>query len=256
MPTPIGAHNAHLDAVRELRTKKGRRERGAYLFEGPTLLREALAEGVEIREIYVTQAALQNAPEISEAEARCVPVFLVDERTMRRISGVETPTGVAAVTPALQAAPETLLAEPGLVALLAGLNDPGNAGTLLRSAEAFGIDRVIFGTPGVEPYHPKTVRAAMGSLFRVRVAGASAARLREAAQSWTFVGLSAAGEPIAAIDWPERCIVAVGHERGGLGEFGSLCARVASIPMRGRAESLNAAAAGSIAFYEAAKRRR
>ncbi len=141
--------------------RKGRAQAGRFAFEGPTLLAEARKGGVPILEIYATEAAYAAAPLVAEVEASGTPVFIVDDRAARKISDLETPTGIVAVTP-LRLRPAAELMR-GAVLLLADLNDPGNAGTLLRSAEAFGASGAIFGSLGVDPFHPKVVRGAMGA---------------------------------------------------------------------------------------------
>ncbi|MDQ2872504.1 MAG: RNA methyltransferase, partial [Candidatus Eremiobacteraeota bacterium] len=162
---------------------------------------------------------------------------------------------VLAVGPSALTPLSTLFEADGIVLALADVNDPGNAGTLLRSAEAFGITRVVFGALGAEPYHPKVVRGAMGAIFRQQVAIASPEQFAEAAGGWTVTGLRAGGEDLDAFDFAGRHALIVGNERRGLGIWEPLCSRVASIRMHGAAESLNAAVAGSIALYEATKRR-
>lgn len=255
MPTSLGAHNARVDFVRELLTKKGRREHGRFSFEGPTLVADALAANVSIEAIYATQRAYDGAPAARDAEERGAPVYIVDDRTMARISDVETPSGLVAVAPATLLGAGDLLTEPGVVLLLADIADPGNAGTLLRTAEAFGVSRVIFGARGVEPHLPKVVRSAMGAIFRMRIAVAEPADLYAVVGDWEVTGLAAHGEPLDGLTWSDRAIVAVGNERHGLGPWEPLCTRLGAIAMAGQAESLNAGVAGSIALYEAAKRK-
>lgn len=253
MPTSLGAHNARVEFARELLTKKGRREHARFSFEGSTLLAEAIAAGTRVECVYATAAVYAESQAVRDAEARGIDVYTVDERTMRRISDVETPAGVIAVAPiALYSAAE-LLEEPGLVLALADLNDPGNAGTLLRTAEAFGVTRVIFGSRGAEPHLPKVVRAAMGALFRLRIAVATPADVNAVLADWEVTGLAAHGEPLPRLAWHRKAILAVGNERHGLEGWEGLCMRFAAIPMAGGAESLNAAVAGSIALYEASK---
>ena len=139
----------------------------------------------------------------------------------------------------------------GLVLALAGLNDPGNAGTLVRSAEAFGVRTVIFGRGGADPYHPKVVRATMGSLFRTTIAIADGAELVAAAAGAgrSLIALDLDGEPIDRFALPERAIIAVGNERHGVRSWLPHADRMITIPQYGGAESLNAAIAGSIALY-------
>lgn len=253
MPTRLGAHNARLDLVRALLTKKGRREQGRFSFEGPTLLEDALRAEVPVQAIYATQTAYESLAPVRMAESAGIPVCLVDERSLARISDLETPPGVVSVAPIRLEPLDKLLAAPGLVLALADVNDPGNAGTLLRSAEAFGVDRVVFGSEGAEPHLPKVVRAAMGAIFRLQLAVASPAELGAAATLRRVTGLAAHGEPVAALDWHQDDVLMVGSERRGLGPWAVYCGRYAAIPMRGQAESLNASTAGSIALYEATK---
>lgn len=254
MPTPLGAHNARIDLARDLLTKKGRREQGAFSFEGPTLLAEAVASGANISEVHVTQAAYEQTPIVLELESRGVPTYTVDDRTMQKISDLETPSGIVAIAPIRLYGAADLLEIPGVVLVLADLNDPGNAGTLLRSAEAFGVDRVIFGSRGAEPHHPKVVRSAMGAIFRMRIASATPADVHAVIGDWDVTGLASEGERLDRLSWGQRNALLVGNERHGIGPWEPLCTRLAAIPMHGGAESLNAAVAGSIALYEATKR--
>jgi len=251
----LGAHNPRLDRIRALRTKKGRREQGRFAIEGPTLLHEAVRSGVHIEELYGTPEALESIQGARALESGGVPTYRVDERTMGRLSDLETPPGLLAIAAIALHPVAEILTAPGLVLALAGLSDPGNAGTLVRAAEAFGASGVIFGSHAAEPYAPKVVRGAAGSLFRLRVAVASAQETAAAARGWQVTGLDAAGEPIEVLEWSSRALVVVGQERHGLGEWGAVCTRRAAIAMAGRIESLNAALAGGIALYEAAKRR-
>lgn len=253
MPTSLGAHNARIDAARDLLTKKGRKEQGRFSFEGPTLLREAHDAGAHIETLYVTREAYERNASIATLEREGVPVFVVDERTMRRISDVETPSGVLAIAPIRFESAGAILRRGGVVLLLADVNDPGNVGTLLRTAEAFAVAGVIAGRHGAEPHLPKVVRSAMGALFRLPLAVAAPDEVEASLSGWEVTGLSALGEPINGLPWARNTVLAVGNERHGLGEWERLCTRLASIPMAGKAESLNAAVAGAIALYEATK---
>ncbi len=253
MPTPLGAHNARLSLVRELLTKKGRQQHARFSFEGPTLLEEALRAGVPVEAVYATPERYESSPPLQMAESHGIGVYLVDDRSMARISDLDTPPGIVAVAPITLEPLEKLLEAPGIVLLLADVNDPGNAGTLLRTADAFGVDRVVFGSEGAAPHNPKVVRAAMGSIFRVRLATAQPDGLSHAAASRRVTGLTARGEPLRGLEWHESDVLVVGSERRGLGDWARVCSRYAAIPMLGQAESLNAAAAGSIALYEATK---
>lgn len=255
MPERLGAGSPRIAYARELLQKKGRRQHGHFIFEGATLLAEAVRAGSTIDALYVTPSGHRDSTLVRKLEDDGVETFVLDERTFAKISDVESPSGIAAIAPIVLTGLSDLLNAPGLVLVLARLNDPGNAGTLLRSADAFGVSRVIFGSLGVEPYHPKVVRGAMGATFRLGIAVADAAELRGAAAGWQIVGTAAGGTAIGTAGWAERSLLIVGHERAGLGDWAGLCDRIVSIPMREGADSLNAAVAGSLALYEATRKR-
>jgi len=257
LPVALGRRAPRITAVRALKTVKGRREQGRFVFEGATLLDEALSAGLSVEALYVTPRAYDESPAVRELDERGTPTFTIDDPTAAALSDVEAPSGILAVAPMQRQAVQSVLGRAGLVLVLADLNDPGNAGTLIRSAEAFGAAGVLFGRAGVDPYHPKVVRAAMGSLFRMEVAVGDAAGLEAAASALGLpvVGLAAGGSPIEPGAWPVCCALVVGNERHGLGDWGTVCDRFFEIPMKGIVESLNAAVAGSIALYEAARNR-
>lgn len=258
MPTALSPHNPRLGRVRDLRTPRGRREQGRFAFEGPTLLTEARRSGLGIEEIYGTAAALRSrAALVAELEAGGAAVFEVAERTLARLSDLETPPGLLAVARIPPGDLAAIMARPGPVLLLAGVGDPGNAGTLLRSAEAFGAAGVLFGRGGADPFAPKVVRGAMGSLFRLPVATAEAEAVLSAAAAAgrPVVAASLDGEPLAGADLPADAVLAVGHERHGVAGFLPRWDRAVRIEQASTTESLNAAVAGSILLYAAALRR-
>ena len=258
MPTALSPHNPRIERVRDLRTARVRRELGRFVFEGPTLLTEAANSGLAILELYGTAGALAaNAPLVAALEEAGTAAFTVPERTLARLSELETPSGLVAVAGQPASDLATILERPGPVLLLAGINDPGNAGTLLRSAEAFGAAGVLFGRGGVDPFAPKVVRAAMGSLFRLPVAAVAAEELLEAAAAAgrPVVAAVLTGEPLATADLPANAVLAVGHERHGVGAFLARWDRGVRIEQTSATESLNAAVAGSILLYTMSLRR-
>ena len=236
--------------VRDLQTVKGRKEHGRFAFEGPTLLDEALRSGVTIEELYVSESVYAADPTVRRLDGEGTPVFLADDRTLRKISDLDTPTGLVAI--AAQAPAElTSILRSRLSLVLADLNDPGNVGTLLRSAEAFGAGGAILGRMGVDPYHPKVVRGAMGAIFRLPLAVASADEFALAAQAagCRVVGLAATGADLRHVELSGATALVVGHERRGLGSWVIQDTILAGIPMRGPIDSLNASVAGSIGLY-------
>ncbi len=257
MATTLGRHSERLRHVRTLKTVKGRREQQRFAFEGPTLLDEALRSATELAELYVTQSAYDTSRHVRDLDAAGTPTFVVDERTAANLSDVDTPSGLLAVAPMRFRALGDLFDRDGVLLVLADLNDPGNAGTLLRSADAFGVPGVVFGRTGVDPYHPKVVRAAMGALFRLDLALGDPADVKAAALAGGFevIGLATGADPLDAVTWPPRTALVIGQERRGLGPWAGPCDRFLSIRMPGQSESLNAAVAGSIGLYEAIRNR-
>ena len=254
MPTELSPHNPRIERVRDLRTPRGRRTERRFAAEGPTLLDEAARSGLRPREIYATEAGLRRF-DAGSYEAAGIPVHLVSDRVFGRISDVETPTGVLAVFDLPERSVADVLAAAGPVLLLAGVGDPGNAGTLVRSAEAFGAAGVLFGRGGADPFAPKVVRAAMGSIFRLPVATVEPEELLAAAQASgrPVIATDRDGENLADAAIPRNAILAVGNERRGVRDWLPRWDRAVRIPQGEATESLNAAIAGSIVLYEAAR---
>jgi RNA methyltransferase, TrmH family len=240
-----------------LRSVKGRREQRRFAFEGPTLLDEARRSGFTVEEVYATQSAYDATPAVRELDAMGTPTFIVDDRVAASISDLRTPSGIVALGSTRLCSLEELFGRGSPLLVLADVGDPANAGTLLRSADAFGCRGVVFGRLGIDPYHPKLVRSAMGALFRLPLAVSDPPAVAAVAASGGFVlvGLAPTGAAIARERWRRPVAVIVGHERRGLARWQSLCGRVLAIPMTGPAESLSAAVAGSIALYEASRPR-
>jgi TrmH family RNA methyltransferase len=249
MSTTLGAHSPKLEAARALRTKAGRTGLGRFAIEGATMLAEALAAGRRPESLFVTERGAAALPD-DQAELLDGRTYLIPERAMERLSELETPPGILAVLPLDLPALESVLdGEPAI--LLAGVSDPGNAGTLLRTAEIFGTTRALFTSDSVEPHNPKVVRATMGALFRMRIASAAGGEIGRAAARAGYTVVAAAREGLALPDFrfPERTLLAIGNERHGVARSMPGWDRAVSIPQTGRGESLNAAVAGAILLY-------
>jgi TrmH family RNA methyltransferase len=252
VPTALSPHNPRIERVRELRHARTRRERAVFTLEGSTLLGEALRSGLVLEELYGTAAALTAGAElVAEVERAGVPAFELTDRVLARLSDVETPPGLLAVARQVRTPLAELLARPGPVLLLAGVGDPGNAGTLVRTAEAFGAAGVIFGRGGADPYAPKVVRAAMGSLFRLAIAVAEPDELLAAAAAAgrPVIATATDGEPLSTARLDPHSVIAVGSERHGVGSWLPRWDRAVRIEQQGPTESLNAAVAGAIVLY-------
>jgi TrmH family RNA methyltransferase len=247
--TTLGLHAPRLDAVRELLTKRGRREAGRFIVEGPTMLEEARGAGAEPEALYATKAgATLHARLVSAFDDR---LYVVPDRAMARLSDVETSPGILGVFPTRLHPLDALLSAGKAAAVLAGVADPGNAGTLLRTAEIFGIERAIFVGDGVEPYNPKVVRATMGAIFRLGIAVCEPSELANAAAAagYRIVATGRAGVPLPDFRFPAKPLIAIGNERHGVAHVLPQYDDEVAIPHLGRGESLNASIAGGIIFY-------
>ena len=213
------------------------------------MLDEAIRAGQTPIAIFATEAAARSNGALLERFAD--RLYDVSDRALARASDLETPPGLIAVFPLTTDPLEALLAtgEPAIV--LAGVADPGNAGTLLRSAEIFGLRHAIFARIGVEPHNPKVVRATMGAVFRMRLAIADPDELLGGARQHGYGIVAAArdGVSIATFAFPRRALLAIGNERHGVSAWLPRWDHGVAIPQRGAGESLNASVAGGIILY-------
>lgn len=229
---------------RLLGDRRARRAEQAFVVEGPTLISEAVAAGCSIEVQY-------GAPGVDPVDA-AGPAHVLATGVAERIADTQSPSGLFAVV-AQRSGPVELLAEVGFVLVAHGVTDPGNLGTMLRTAEAAGIDAVVV-TPGtVDPHNPKVVRSSAGSLFHLPVVEAGLADVA-AAGLRTVATSSHRGIPHTAADWSGRLAIVAGSEAHGLPDDVAVDDWV-RIEHAGRAESLNVAMAVAIVCFEAARAR-
>lgn len=214
-------------------------------------------------EIYATPEATQRYAALADTAASAAAAWaLVDDRALASLSDSVTPAGIVAVCRFLDRPLADLLERPpGLVAVCADVRDPGNAGTVVRCADAAGADLVVLAGTSVDPHNPKTVRASVGSLFHVPIAvepDAEAAVAALRAAGLTVLATAADGEvslfdTAAPFDGPTAWLF--GNEAHGLEPgLAALADHRVSIPIRGRAESLNLSTAAALCLYESARR--
>ncbi|MBC8364793.1 MAG: RNA methyltransferase [Actinobacteria bacterium] len=260
MAESLGGRNPALPRVRRLaRDRAFRRREGTYLVEGPTLVGDALTAGLGVALVLVPAAAASSEV-VAAAEDADVPCRLVDAALFDGLTTTRSPQPALAVVERHDV-PVADLPASGVVVVLAELADPGNAGTLVRSAEAFGAAGVVF-AGGVDPYNPKCVRATAGSLFRLPFAviegedavGQALERLEATGrQCWGSVaegGVAPTGVPA------DRSVaLLLGNEPHGLPEdILGRCDGLVSVATTGSGESLNVAVAGSVLLYALATR--
>jgi len=257
----IGARHQSLQRLRRLsRRRSARTDEGAFVLDGPTLLAEALAAGVVVEEV----VAEPGCPEalLAEAAAAGATVRRAAEGALARAVDTVTPHGVAAVARMVERPAGDALADAGPLALvLVGVSDPGNAGTLLRSAEAAGAGAVAFCDSSVDPFGPKCVRASAGSVLRLTVArdadSADALAACAAQGRRTVATVVRGGTTYDAVDLRGPVALVLGSEAHGLPPVVAAAVDDAvTIPMAGRAESLNVAMAGTVLCFEALRQRR
>ena len=256
------SQNDRVRLAKSLHTAKGRREAGLFLAEGPSVVTEALGSDAPVAWVaWCEELSSPRVAEVLEAALEAgIEVVDCGERAFRALSDTQSPQGIAAVLELPRPCLAHLKTEAARLTYLVlhDVRDPGNLGTMVRTADAFGADAVILAGSCADPYEPKVVRATAGSLFHLPVIGAA---WRE------FVGW-AAGHEVAAVassleaesglgatPLPHRLALVVGNEAHGLAAevLQDLALRV-RIPMSGRAESLNAAAAAAVLLYEASRR--
>ncbi len=231
----------------------------AFVAEGAELVRTALAAGILPESLYVAAEGGHGVAETAaEVEAAGVRVYELAPGVLAKVADTVTPQPVMAVF-AMVDRELSSLASGRLVVVTDDVRDPGNAGTLLRTADAAGADAVVFCGGSVDPYNPKTVRSSAGSLFHVPlVVEADTDRALLALADLGYRRLGAAvrhGEDYADCDWSVPTALVLGNEAAGLRPDLALDGYVA-IPMAGRAESLNVGMACAVLCFEALRQRR
>lgn len=255
------ASNPFIKEIKSLHDKKGRRNLGAFLLEGTRLIEDALGSGASIRCFVVADTFAEKSPKLLEkAAGKASRVYALPDELFARVSETQTPQGIMAVVDIPHYGMEAVLLGHSRIMVLENLQDPGNLGTIIRSADACGFDGIILSRDSVDPYNPKVVRSTMGSLFRVPVVIPD--NLYEALRSLQSKGIRVmAAHPRDAVpcweaDLRENLALAIGNEGNGLTEtLLSMADCRIMIPMEGRAESLNASSAASILLYESMRQR-
>ncbi len=238
--------NPLVKQIRRAVSKGTLTEDGYAVAEGAHLLEEALAAKCELGAVIVAESAHVHYP-----DAR-----VVSDKTFRELASTETPQGVIALVRPAVATLEQMTRGAALVVVLDGVQDPGNAGAIVRAAEAFGATGVVFLKGTVNPYNPKCLRGSAGSAFRVPlVAGVEAGGDFGAGRGW--LGMRRCRAPrrlVSEADLSARCGIIIGSEGRGVSPGLAERATGLRIPTAG-VESLNAAVAAGILLYEARRQR-
>ena len=255
-----GLQNPVVKAAAELKQKKYRTQNGLYLAEGLRTEEEAVAYKAVETLFYVATDDERTMRLLEDAAAQNIKLVCVSENVMKKIADTETPQGIIAVCKMRQPKLENLLASGKMLLVLDRVGDPGNIGTMLRTADAAGIGGLVLLKGCADIYAPKTVRSSMGSLFHIPVlSGVSEQEFVSAAKKAGYdllVTCLDGADNLYKADLSGRIAFVMGNEAGGVSE--SLLAQADKrvyIPMAGRAESLNVAMAAGIVMFEALRRK-
>jgi TrmH family RNA methyltransferase len=251
--------NARVKQLRAAFQGHARLGGGMIAIEGDHLLEEALRSGMVLKTVFVSERR-----EVPEVVPRGVEVMRLTEEVFGSVVETQSPQGVAALlVPPVWGLDDVMGsgASAALILIAVGLQDPGNLGTLVRSAEAFGASGLLT-TPGtVNAWNQKALRASVGSVFRVPVVGVDASEIEglkgRGVRLVGAVGVEDAGVVAAQeMDFTAACALMIGNEGNGLAaEWMEMCDARVTIPCPGDVESLNAAVAGSLLLYEASRQR-
>lgn len=255
----ISAANKHAKLIRSLGKKKYRNETGLFLAEGYRFVSEVPKETAI--DFYALATGFEEKhPAFPFREG--IPRYTFAERAFTALSETQNPQGVLAVcrkhTVPLAAIADA--AGDALILVLDGIKDPGNLGTIVRTADAAGLDGLVLTNNTVDIYNPKVLRATMGSIFRLPIAIAmdAATSLTQLKQAgFELLGTSpAAAHTHFEAQYRGRKAIIIGSEADGMSqETAALCDCLLKIPILGGAESLNAAVAASVMMYEAVRQR-
>lgn len=254
------AQNEKIKHAAALQQKaKLRKEESLFVVEGGRLFLEAPIS--LIREVYVSEAFLKNVDEGMKEKLAKIGYEEVSEQVFAKISDTKTPQGILAVLAQQTYRREELLGNAPLLLLLENIQDPGNLGTILRTAEGAGVTGVILSPGCADLYQPKVVRSTMGSLFRVPFYRSGdlqrEIRFLQEHKVRVYAAYLEGSERYDAVSYREGSAFVIGNEGNGLTKETAAAADArVRIPMAGKLESLNAAVSAALLAYEAARQRR
>ena len=254
--------NAQVKNLNLLQRKaKEREEQGIFIIEGIKMFEEARADNL-LKKTYVSESLfrelLRNQPDYFDG----LDYEIVTDAVFKEVSETKTPQGIMGIVNTIHYSLERILSDPNAcLLLLEDIRDPGNLGTMIRTAEGAGVTGIILSDSSVDIYNPKVVRATMGSIYRVPFYQAK--DFYEALEQVKGREIEIYAAHLQGIPYDtegsfqKRCALLIGNEANGLTkEASDLADTLIKIPMEGRVESLNAAVAAAILMYETARQRR
>lgn len=234
--------NPEIKHLVKLHTTKERREAREFIIEGWRAISTAIEAGLKIKKLYTTEDLVTQAKEIITEKL----ITTITENIIHKISSLKSPSGIVAIFELPEALPISKLS-PGVV--LAQISDPGNMGTLIRTAAACGLKTVIV-IEGADPWSPKVVQASAGTIALVNIYELDWQTLIKSKNNLKLCGLVVHSGNSPRTISPNNSLLVIGSEAHGLPqEWQNECDQLITLPMPGKTESLNAAIAGSIALY-------
>ena len=250
-------HNPLLKDVRRAASRNALTSDGYALAEGFHLLEEALASHLEIGAVIAAEGVVGEV-EAMLSRMPALRILSLPEKVFTGLSSTETPQGVLALVRLKEWTLEGLKGSRPLIVVLDGLQDPGNAGAVVRSAEAFGASGVVFLKDSVHAHNPKCLRGSAGSIFRVplvqRAEADIVAEFLKSSGIHLYAAIPRAAKPVDQVDWGGPSALVIGGEAHGVGRLMESAAMAVRIPTTG-VESLNAAVAAAVMLYEAQRQR-
>jgi TrmH family RNA methyltransferase len=264
-----GRHNPLVKQLRQAFSRAELTENGDCAIEGVRILEEAIRSGLRFSAVFFRESTQDRVESLLPQIGAQVETLLLPDKLFDSLVPSESPQGVAALVRLKEFSLDDIMErmQVGPIVVLAGLQDPGNLGTILRSSEAFGSAGAVLGEGTVSPFNSKVVRASAGSVFRLPVIHAhgksATAKLEEVSEKLKAKGVrliatsSHKGTPLGEADLKGPAAIFFGNEGAGLPrEVMAKMDEVVAIPHTPQVESLNAGVAASIVLYEAARQRR
>ncbi|MGD0885777.1 MAG: RNA methyltransferase [Thermodesulfovibrionales bacterium] len=255
--------NPHIREAATIKGKKGRHKHDAFLIEGPHLLQMALRSGIAVQKVFFTEehlATKEGERLVRQILRTGAELFRISGQILSKLSDTETPQGIVAIASHRPFSLDQLgLKEPALLVVIDGIRDPGNLGTLIRTADAAGVDAVIILPGTCDAFMPKAIRSTAGSIFNIPLVYPEAGELMRWLQERSIKTLVAdvhATQSLYEADLSRPLAFVFGNEAAGVHEGLRREADAGvKIPLSGKAESLNVAISAAICLYEAVRQR-
>jgi RNA methyltransferase, TrmH family len=255
--------NSHVKEVKSLKQKKNRDELKLYFIEGERFLEEAVKERANIEKIMVSESYFKNPSQrnlLKEIESLRYEIFLVTDKLFNEISDTENPQGILAIVRMMEYDLERIYNNNSFIIILDSIQDPGNLGTIIRTADAAGASGIIYSKGCVDLYNPKVLRGTMGSVFHLPIIYSD--NLSETINILKEKNIKIYAAHLSAkvnyfdVDMQNQAAIIIGNEANGISdEIAKLSDTFIKIPMPGKSESLNASVAASLLMYEVVRQR-